>query len=221
MPLGISLFGAQSTQEAKKENAKEMLREWQGKLRGEIRGIERSIRTIERDEEKIKRDIKTLAKQGADPKNIAVLAKSVVRSGKAKGRMYTARSGLMTASSELQNMAATMRLNDSMKKSTEVMHAVGQLTNVPELQESMQTLQTEMMRAGLIDEMIEEGMEDLDGPDMEEEAAGEVDKVLEDLAIDAAVRMAITAPASAEAAPEAAVAAPATAAPARAAVGAS
>jgi len=199
MPLGISLFGAAGAPAAQKENAKEMVREWQSKLRGEVRTIERSIRQIERDEDKIKKDIKKMAKEGSDPKNIATLAKSVVRSGKAKGRLYQARASMSAASSELQNVGATMRLADAMKQSTEVTRQINQLVNIPELQEAMSGMAKEMMRAGLIEEMIDEGLEGIDGPELEEEAAAEIDKVLDELAVDAAVRLAVTNPAEAEA----------------------
>jgi len=43
-------------------------------------------------------------------------------------------------------------------------------------------------------------LEECDGPDLEEEAGKEVDKVLEELAIDASIRLAVTQPAAAAAA---------------------
>jgi len=129
-----------------------------------------------------------------------MLAKTLVRSNKAKGRLYTARATMTATVNELTNMAATMRLASSMEKSTEVMQQVNQLVKVPELQETMQSLQKEMFKAGLIEEMIDEGLEDIDGPELEEEAEVEVDKVLEDLAIDSSIRMAVCKPEAAAAA---------------------
>ncbi|CAK0847291.1 unnamed protein product, partial [Prorocentrum cordatum] len=194
----------------------ESLREWQRALRGEIRQVERGIKRIEQDEEKIKKDAKAMAKNGGDPQSIKLLAKSLVRSSKAKGRLYTARANLSAASSEMANQAATMRLADAMTRSTAVMQQMNALVKVPELHEAMSSMQREMIRAGLIDELIDEGMEDMDGPELEQEAADEVDKVLEDLAIDASVRLAITRPAQASVP----VASPAAAAPAAPAVAA-
>eukprot|EP00428_Durinskia_dybowskii_P064578 CAMPEP_0170363490 /NCGR_PEP_ID=MMETSP0117_2-20130122/4882_1 /TAXON_ID=400756 /ORGANISM="Durinskia baltica, Strain CSIRO CS-38" /LENGTH=134 /DNA_ID=CAMNT_0010617955 /DNA_START=89 /DNA_END=493 /DNA_ORIENTATION=- len=128
----------------------------------------------------------------------------------------------MTAvSNEMQAQAATMRLSDAMKASTEVMQMMNSVVNVPETHEAMAAMRQEMMKAGLIEELIDEGMEDLDGPDLEEEAEQEVDRVLADLAIDAAMRLAITRPDDAEAQAAAASGAPAAAAaaaPARVAV---
>eukprot|EP00928_Gymnodinium_smaydae_P051307 TRINITY_DN34836_c0_g1_i1.p1 TRINITY_DN34836_c0_g1~~TRINITY_DN34836_c0_g1_i1.p1 ORF type:complete len:223 (-),score=79.04 TRINITY_DN34836_c0_g1_i1:40-708(-) len=212
MPLGISLFGKADTKEARTENARELAREWQRRLRGEVRTVERSMRQIERDEEKIKRDIKTMAKQGGDPKAIKTLATSLVRSSKAKTRLLSARATMMAAANEVQNIAATSRLADTMSKSTDVMQQMNALVRVPELHESMETMRLEMMRAGLIEEMVDEGLEDIDGPELEEEALAEVDRVLDELAIDASVRMAIAAPAGGGTAVATAGAAPAVAA---------
>jgi len=206
MPLGINLFGKGHTQEAQQESAKEMVRDWQRKLRSEVRGVDRSIRKIEQEEEKIQKEIKAMAKAGGDPKSIQMLAKSLVRSGKGKARLYTSRSIMQSAAAELETTAATMRLSDSMSKSTEVMKQMNSLVRIPEMEESISSMKREMMRAGLIEEMLDEGMEEMDGPELEEEAEAEVDKVLEDLAIDASVRMAVTRPQAAEAAPAAAVA---------------
>eukprot|EP00927_Polykrikos_kofoidii_P027671 TRINITY_DN24264_c0_g1_i1.p1 TRINITY_DN24264_c0_g1~~TRINITY_DN24264_c0_g1_i1.p1 ORF type:complete len:225 (+),score=66.63 TRINITY_DN24264_c0_g1_i1:158-832(+) len=205
--MKLSLFGKQTTTEAKKENNKEMMREWQRKLRAEIREIERSIKKVERDEEKIKKDIQKMAKQGSDPGNIKTLAKSIVRSGAAKARLYNGRAAMSAAASEIQNMAATMRLSDSMAQSTEVMKQIHAIVKIPELTQNIEGLKVEMMRAGLIEEMMDEGMEELDGPEMEEEATAEVDKVLDELAIDAAIRLAITSPGGREAAASSAAAA--------------
>mmetsp|Transcript_79360 Transcript_79360/g.97068 ORF Transcript_79360/g.97068 Transcript_79360/m.97068 type:complete len:127 (+) Transcript_79360:1-381(+) len=101
---------------------------------------------------------------------------------------------MQSAAAELETTAATMRLSDSMSKSTEVMKQMNSLVRIPEMEESITSMKKEMMRAGLIEEMLDEGMEEMDGPELEEEAEAEVDKVLEDLAVDASVRMAVTRP---------------------------
>ncbi|CAE7803294.1 chmp3 [Symbiodinium microadriaticum] len=183
-----------------------MVRQWQRNLRSEARGLDRSIRKIEQEEDKIRKDIQAMAKQGGDPKSIQMLAKSLIRSSKAKDRLYTSRSIMQSAVAELETTAATMRLSDSMSKSAEVMKQMNSLVRIPEMEESISSMRREMMRAGLIDELIDEGMEEMDGPDLEVEAEAEVDKVLDDLAIDASVRMAISKP-QAVAAPAAATSA--------------
>lgn len=221
MPWGVNLFGAGNTEEAQKDNAKDMVRDWNRRMKAEIRGIERGIRKIDLEEDKIKREIKAMAKKGADPQSLHMLAKSVVRSGKAKGRLYQVRANLTAASNEMVAQAASMRMADQMKTSTAIMQQVNMMVKVPELHDAMSEMRKEMMRAGLVDEMMDEGMEEMDGEEMEEEAEHEVDKVLDDLAIDAATRMAITRPAEAAAVQEPKVevaTAAASVAPARTAI---
>eukprot|EP00913_Durusdinium_trenchii_P010361 g9715.t1 len=147
--------------ETGQESAKEMVRDWQRKLRSEVRGVDRSIRKIEQEEDKIRGEIKAMASKGGDPKSVQMLAKSLVRSSKAKARLYTSRSIMQSAAAELETTAATMRLSDSMSKSTEVMKQMNSLVRIPEMEESISSMKREMMRAGLIEEMMDEGMEDL------------------------------------------------------------
>lgn len=52
-----------------------------------------------------------------------------------------------------------------------------ELVKLPEISRVMQDLSREMMRAGIIEEMLEDTMEDLEPEELEEEAQKEVDKV--------------------------------------------
>lgn len=187
----VNLFGTQNTEEAKQEAAKELAKTFAQKLKQEARQIERGIRKIEREEEKMKKKIKDDAKAGRDTQAIAIQAKSLVRSQKATNRLWTVRTNLMAAENEVKTIAASMRLSDSMKKSTEVLQQMNTLVNIPELQESMRDMSREMMKAGMIDEIMEEGM---DVEDLEEETAAEVGKIFDEIGIDAALKMAIVAP---------------------------
>merc|ERR1712080_470845 len=56
-----------------------------------------------------------------------------------------------------------------------------QLVKLPEIQKSMMDMSREMMKAGILEEMLDDTMETLDDPDIEEEVESEVDKVLFEL----------------------------------------
>lgn len=77
--------------------------------------------------------------------------------------------------------SALLRVSGSIQKSTEVMQAMQRLVNVPEVAATMREMSKEMMRAGIMEEMIEETMESIepDMDDMEEQAQEEIDKVSE------------------------------------------
>lgn len=97
-----------------------------------------------------------------------------------------------------------------LQKSTEVMKLMGSVLKHSVVAKQMTELSREMMKAGVMDEMVGEALDGvLDGPDAEEETEAEVDKVLSELAADtgralpAAGRPARAAPAAAAARAEA------------------
>merc|ERR1711957_97235 len=100
----------------------------------------------------------------------------------------------MAASNELTSMAATMRMASAMEKSSEVMAQMNSLVKCGEVADTMKEMSREMFKAGLIDEVMDDAMADMDGEEMEEEAEAEMDKVLESCALDAAARMKVLQP---------------------------
>ncbi|KAK9309775.1 hypothetical protein QLX08_000750 [Tetragonisca angustula] len=74
---------------------------------------------------------------------------------------------------------ATIRVAGSVQKSTEVMQAMQSLVRVPEVAATMRELSKEMMKAGIIEEMLDETMESVeDSEEVEDEADEEIDKIL-------------------------------------------
>jgi predicted DNA-binding protein len=67
-----------------------------------------------------------------------------------------------------------MRMAGSIQRSTEVMKNMQSLVRVPEIAATMRELSKEMMKAGIIDEMIEETLESMEPEELEEEAQAEV-----------------------------------------------
>jgi charged multivesicular body protein 3 len=71
------------------------------------------------------------------------------------------------------------KIEGSLRQSTRIMKDVNTLVRLPELMGSMMELSQELMKAGIIEEMVQETLPEdelLDGED--EEADAEVDKVL-------------------------------------------
>ena len=74
-----------------------------------------------------------------------------------------------------------MRIAGAMKSSTQVMQSMSQLMKLPELQRTMQELSKEMMKTGIIDELITDSIDSVldDGDaDMDSVAEAEVDKII-------------------------------------------
>lgn len=172
----MGLFG-----QSKKADPKELVREWQSKLRKESRQLDRQILAIQREEEKIKRSMKDAAKKG-DKDVCRILAKEVIRSRKAISKIHSAKAQIKSVEYSMNQQLATLRLSGSLQKSAEVMKSMQDLVKVSDVAASMRELSKEMMKAGLIEEMVDDAFESMDDQEeLEEEAQEEVDKVLWEL----------------------------------------
>jgi len=170
----MSLFG-------KKVTPEEYVKKWKKELKKEERSLERNIRGIELEEQKIIRSIKDLVKKG-DRQNAGsakILAKELIRSRKAKERLYASKAQINSVSMQLTQNLAMMKMTQVMQKSTQVMAAMNNLVRLPQLSKVMVAMSREMQKAGLIEEMMDDVMDN--DEEIDELAEEEVDKVLEEL----------------------------------------
>jgi len=161
----------------KKLTPDEVVKKWKHELTKEERTLERTIRGIEQEENKVKVEIKNLAKKG-DKNNVKTLAKELIRSRKAKEKLYNSKAQLHSVSLQLTSNLAMLKMGRTLAKSTQVMAYMNQLVRLPQLNKIMMAMAREMEKAGMIEEMIDDVMED---PDVEEEAETEVDKVIDEI----------------------------------------
>ena len=170
----MGLFG-------KTPEPKEQVSEWCKKLRKESNQIDRQINGIRREEAKVTKSLKDAAKKG-DKDVCKILAKEVVHSRKTVNKLYCAKANINSIQMQMKGQLATIKVAGSLQKSTEVMKTMQQLVKLPEIQKTMMEMSREMMKAGIIEEMMEDTMESItDADDMEEEANEEIDKVLYEL----------------------------------------
>lgn len=170
----MGLFG-------KSPDPKEQVNDWCKKLRKESNQIERQINGIKREEAKVTKSLKDAAKKG-DKDVCLVLAKEVVHSRKAVNKLYCAKANINSVQMQMKGQLATIKVAGCLQKSAEVMKTMQQLVRLPEIQKTMMEMSREMMKAGIIEEMLEDTMETVtESEDMEEEAQQEVDKILFEL----------------------------------------
>ncbi|KAK6032969.1 SNF7 family protein [Ostertagia ostertagi] len=166
----MGLFG-------KKKDPKEQVREMQRKMRAEMRSLDRQVYAIQREEQKVTKEIKEAAKKG-DREVCVVLAKSLLQSRKAVAKIHMSKAQINSVIMCMQEQLATMRMAGSLQKSTQVLQSMQNLVKVPEIMKTMREMAQEMMKLGIIDEMIEETMETMEPADLEEQAQEEVDRIL-------------------------------------------
>lgn len=172
----MGLFG-----KTPERSPKEQVQEWTSKLRKERFQLDRQIRAIQREEERVKKSLKEAAKKN-DKDVCLILAKEVIRARKAVNRIHASKAQLNSVMMSMNHQLATLKLAGSLQRSTEVMKSMQQLIKIPEVAQTMRDLSKEMMRAGIIEEMLDDTMEGLDDQEeLEEEAQEEVDKVLWEL----------------------------------------
>jgi len=172
----MGLFG-----KSKGADPKEQVQEWTRKLRKEGNQLERQINSIRREEAKVQKSLKEAAKKG-DKDVCVILAKEIVHSRKAVNKIYTAKANINSVQLQMKNQAATIRIAGAMQSSAEVMAMMQQLVKLPEIQKTMMEMSREMMKAGIIEEMLEDTMEPLtESDELEEDTQAEVDKILAEL----------------------------------------
>lgn len=72
-------------------------------------------------------------------------------------------------------------MSGTLAKSAGIMKAMGRLLNAPEVMGTMRVMGAEMMKAGIIEEMMADAMESVEPDGLDEEADEEVEKVMFDL----------------------------------------
>ncbi len=142
-----------------------------------MRAIDRDVREVEREQAKIKADIKRQAKKG-DRKALVILAKSLARSEKTVANLIGTRAQLNSATMQIQEQIGTLKVVGAMGQSAQLMATMNRLVSIPQVAQTTKALAREMERAGIISEIVAEAHEDLDPEEIAEMADEEVDRVI-------------------------------------------
>ncbi|KAL9125051.1 MAG: hypothetical protein Q9217_005690 [Psora testacea] len=106
-------------------------------------------------------------------------AKELIRIRKQSSRLATSKAQLQSVQMQVNEAFSVRKIEGSIKSSTGIMKDVNSLVRLPELTGTMRELSQELMKAGIIEEMVGDSLPDeelMEGED--EEAETEVDKVL-------------------------------------------
>ncbi len=106
-------------------------------------------------------------------------ARELIRIRKQSSRLATSKAQLHSVQMQVNEAFAVRKIEGSIRASTGIMKDVNSLVRLPELTGTMRELSQELVKAGIIEEMVGDSLPDselLEGED--EEAETEVDKVL-------------------------------------------
>ncbi|KAI5456398.1 Snf7-domain-containing protein [Mariannaea sp. PMI_226] len=156
-------------------------------IRSNIRKLDRDIASVKQVETKTKNLIiqadrraqrdSSRAKQAQQ--EVRLFALELVRARKTSARLITSKAQLNSVQMQVNEAFAVRKIEGSIRASVGIMKDVNSLIRLPELAGTMQELSVELMKAGIIEEMVEDTLPT--DPDMileDDEAEGEVDKVL-------------------------------------------
>jgi charged multivesicular body protein 3 len=162
----------------KKLTLKEQGRQWERDLRKQGRELDRESQKLIREENKVKNEIKKLAKDPTtNKKALIALSRGLVRSQRQREKFLTTKSHLNSIALTIKTQVATASVVGQLEKSNAVMKSLSRVINVPEIAAVTREMSKQMMKAGIIDEMVQEAFE-MDDEEMEEEVEKQVSDAL-------------------------------------------
>jgi charged multivesicular body protein 3 len=124
-------------------------------------------------------------------KDIRVFARELVRSRKQTQRLATSKAQLNSVALQVQEAFAVRRIEGSIRSSVGIMKDVNSLVRLPELTGTMRELSQELVKAGIIEEMVGDSLPD-ELEEEDDEVETEVDKVLGEILQDKMAKVGAT-----------------------------
>ncbi|KAI1110153.1 Snf7 family protein [Nemania sp. NC0429] len=158
-------------------------------IRSNLRKLDRDIAAMKQVEQKTKGLIVAADRRGARDatrraqaqREAREFARELIRTRRTSARLVTSKAQLSSVQMQVNETFAVRKIEGSIKASVGIMRDVNRLIHLPELAHTMQELSVELVKAGVIEEMVGENLPvDGDGVLEDEEMAAdsEVDKVL-------------------------------------------
>ncbi|CAF9939724.1 MAG: Vacuolar protein-sorting-associated protein 24 [Alectoria fallacina] len=156
-------------------------------IRANTRKLDRDMLQLKQLDQKTRQYILQASKRGQRNPSHAKQAASetrtfaveLIRIRKQSNRLATSKAQLQSVQMQVNEAFSVRKIEGSIKASTGIMKDVNTLVRLPELTGTMRELSQELMKAGIIEEMVGDSLPDddlMEGED--EEADAEVDKVL-------------------------------------------
>lgn len=108
---------------------------------------------------------------------IRTFARELIRTRKQRDRLVTSKAQLNSVSMQVSEAFAVRKIEGSIRSSVGIMKDVNSLVRLPELTGTMRELSQELVKAGIIEEMVGDSLPD-ELEEEDDEVESEVDKVL-------------------------------------------
>jgi len=173
-----------------KPTPEEQKRKCNALVRQNVRKLDRDIQQLKMTEQKTKNLIMQSSKRAQrNPamakqanQDVRIFARELIRARKQSSRLQTSKAQLNSVQMQVNEAFSVRKIEGSIKASTGIMKDVNSLVRLPELTGTMRELSSELMRAGIIEEMVDDTLGENEMLEGElEEADEEVDKVLSEV----------------------------------------
>ncbi|CAF0894838.1 unnamed protein product [Adineta steineri] len=163
------------------EKAKEQTRSISRQIRQEKRQLDRQINQSDREIQRLSVDIRKHAATN-NKEALRTLAKTIVKIKHDKSHLYSAKANLDTIDNAVKNQLANIKITGIMQKSNEVARSMAQLMKVGQFQAISAQFSKELIKMGIMGEMMNEAVDAAtDNNDLEEETDEEIAKVLDEV----------------------------------------
>ncbi|XP_078699825.1 charged multivesicular body protein 3-like [Branchiostoma floridae x Branchiostoma belcheri] len=175
--------GASVKKKPAANNPRDKIRAWQRQLKQEHRILDREIGAFGRADAETKKKLREAAKKKKTSKDACVqLARQIVQNQKAVTRLYAAKAKLNSVENCLKLQLANVRLVNAFESSADIMKDMQSLLQVSQIQKTVSDLTKEMVKAGVIEETLEDVFDEMeDQEEVDALAEEEVEKVLFEL----------------------------------------
>lgn len=172
-----------------KPDPAEQKRKCDALIRKNIRALDRDIANLKVLENKTRTMIQQASRRAERNPSQAKQARQEARTfakemagiRRQTGRLYTSKAQLSSVEMQVNEAFAIRKIEGSMKVSTGIMKEVNSLIKLPELTGTMNELSQELMKAGIIEDMVGDMLENNDLLEETEEAEGEVEAILNEV----------------------------------------
>ncbi|KAJ8146883.1 hypothetical protein OXX80_007760 [Metschnikowia pulcherrima] len=162
---------------------KEQMRKVNSLLRKNKRELDRSLGQLQPLKKKTEALIKKSAKAG-DAKSAKLYARELIHVNNQYKKLHLSKTRLESITMAVNEQWQMQKLTQSMQASTGIMKDVNSLIHIGAITSTMQELSKELMKAGIINEMMDD-MVDLEmDEELEDESQEEVNRIIQSLTED-------------------------------------
>lgn len=170
-----------SPQMAQAADARQKARKLQFELRLEMKHMERAMKKMFNEEARLQQRLRTELQRGNSQMS-QTLAKSVVRTRRAAARVQKTKASMQVLDLRVTESIASLNARSCVRLSADALRQLGEAVRLPELEQASQELHREAVLCVRVEKAIDEGL-GCSG-EVEEAADAEVQKLLEELALD-------------------------------------